>query len=928
MDASAFIHRAFHAMGNLTAPDGQPTGAIFGYVNSLFKLIKDRQPQALAVVFDSRGKGRRHALYPQYKENRPPMDPDLASQQEPIREITKALGLFSLETPGFEADDIIASLAQDLTANGHQVVIVSGDKDFYQLLSDKISMYDPSPKKDSALTAEAFRERFDLEPPAFLQMQALMGDSSDNIPGVPKIGIVNAQKLIKQFGTIDNLYQNLNEIKSKSAQENLAAHEAEARISLELARLGAPDTPKIAIEDLKPQPPDLTTLNALFKKLDFNRFNAEIKRLYGESSLFDPKGPSAVDSSSPKEPAPMGEVTGEVTSGIDYASYVLVNPHSLSDLLEKLAQAKSLALDLKTDNQPPLNASIVGLSLALGPNQAYYLPFQARDLTSEARLDLNETLEKLTPLLTDSTKALMAHNAKAAWLTLAQRGVNLPAPQGDPALAAYLLNPVNQNGLSHLSLKLLGIQPLDLAPYIDLKKASFGDLDVATALKSSAESADLTYRLAVKCGFDLAKNPPLLALYQKVELPLTELLARLEKRGILIDQKALLTLSEEFGREIAARERKIQALAGQLFNVASTKALEKVLFTDLGLKVGKKTAKKTAYSTDSEVLRELMAGPNPHPILPEILAFREISKLKNTYADKLPNFADANGRVHTTFNQTQTATGRLSSSEPNLQNIPTRSEEGKKFRACFVAENGQVLVGADYSQIELRIMAHFSQDHALLAAFANHEDVHAQTAARIFGVPLNEVTSTQRRQAKAINFGVIFGQGAFGLAKKLEISRTAASSIIDDYFQRFSGVKNYMDKVILEAKKTGHLTTWFGRPRPLEAINALGTQARRGAERIAINTPIQGTAADIIKMAMIEVDRELQKRGLKAQLLLQVHDELVVEAPEEEAAEVKTILAATMVKAAREPLVPWPPQGPITVAMEVDVSAGPSWASA
>ncbi|MDR2422115.1 MAG: DNA polymerase I, partial [Deltaproteobacteria bacterium] len=894
MDASAFIHRGFHAMGGLSGPLGQPTGAIFGYANSLLSLIKDKKPELLAIVFDSRGPGRRHGIYPKYKENRGPMPDDLAQQQAPIRELTEALGLYSLEKEGFEADDLIATFARRLVKADYEVVIVSGDKDFYQLLSEKVSMFDPSPKKSSAMNAESFRAKYDgLEPAAFLEMQGLMGDSSDNIPGVPKVGEVTAKKLIQKYGTVANLYKSLEEgaeVATKAIQESLKNHRDEALVSLELARLGADDVPEVDFNLLRPRSPDLAKLGQLCRELGFTRLQGEIRRIYGDGEAtlsFSPPqnglagggpvglkpgsvDPAASDRQSLSQASPAGSEPLKVTASavVDYDKYQLIGQGDFEALLEKLAQAETIALDLETDSVSAAKANVVGLSLATGPNEACYLPFKHLGARESENLNLGHCLEKLGPILKDPTKKLLAQNAKFDWLILARHDLPLPPPQGDPLLASYLLNPDDRHGLDVLSSRILNHRTIAFADLGLGKNETFGSLSLERAVRYAAEDADLAYRLAGALGKELSGHPQLLALYEKVELPLSELLMRMELAGALIDKEAISTIGQELGQGLVELEKKIYSLAGKFFNVGSPKQLSEVLFNDLNLKAGKKTAKKTGFSTDNEVLSELA---HAHPIVPEILKWRETAKLKNTYADKLPLSADESGRIHTTFNQAMTATGRLSSSDPNLQNIPARSPEGQKIRSFFVAPPGSVLVGADYSQIELRIMAHFSQDKALKEAFKNDEDIHAETAARIFRKKMAEVTPAERRQAKTINFGVIYGQGPYGLSKRLGVEHSAAKILIDDYFARFPGIRDYMAQIKLNAQKAGQVETWFGRVRRLEGLNSLNVQVRREAERMAINTPIQGTAADLIKMAMLKADEALKKRGLKARLILQVH---------------------------------------------------------
>ena len=897
MDASAFIHRAFHAIRNLTTRGGRPTGAIYGFAGTLLKLLRDQAPPALAVVFDSPEHGRRHETYPDYKANRGPLDEDLKSQFPDIRRLVEALGLFSLERPGFEADDLIAAAARAFTAQGLEVVIVSSDKDFYQLLSERISMYDPDPKKDSALTLAAFRERYDgLDPAAFLEMQALMGDSSDNIPGVPQVGEKTALKLISRFGDLDNLYARLEEVTPEKLRANLAAHREAAYVSRELASLGQGAAVDFEVRDLRPRPPDQGLMTALFTELEFTRLIRDL-----------PASPSAPG---PQEPP------------VTYEGYVLVDgPDGWKDLESALAGARGpLAVDLETDGLSPSRAALVGLSLCAEPGRAFYIPVGHRTLGAANQ---PQALDKIGPWLTAPRPPKIGQNAKFDWLVLARHGLDLPPPADDPMLASYLLDPEARHGLDHLSRRHLGHTPIAYKDLLPDPKKNFSDLSPEEARDYAAEDADLTFRLAGLLRAGLKENPALAALYEEVELPLEALLAKMEGAGILLDVPALERLSRELGGQLKNMEEKIFSLAGRSFNIASPRQLAEVLFREQGLTPLKKTAKKTGFSTDDEVLAELALI---HPLPRAIREWRSLDKLKSTYTDRLPRAVNPEtGRVHTSYNQTQTATGRLSSSEPNLQNIPARGEEGRRLREAFLAPPGFSLVSADYSQIELRILAHFSGDEALIGAFRRNEDIHTQTAAEIFGLPAGAVTADLRREAKTINFGVVYGQGAFALGKQLGIPQAQARDFIDRYFQRFPGVRRYMEETRAEARAAGQVTTWFGRLRRLPGLTG-GYQARQEAERMAINTPIQGTAADLIKMAMLAVARRLAAEHPRARLLLQVHDELVVEAPEAEVQAVSALLAAEMAGAAEAP--PLSGARALTVPLKVEVGAGPNWAEA
>ena len=901
MDASAFIHRAFHAIRNLSTKGGRPTGAVYGFTATLLKLLKDKKPDALAVVFDNREKGRRYDIYPEYKANRGPMDEDLQLQQEPIRQIVEALGLFSLEKPGFEADDLIAAAARRFVAEDREVVIVSSDKDFYQLLSDRISMYDPDPKKDSALSSDAFQERFGLEPSAFLEMQALMGDSSDNIPGVPKVGEKTAQKLIAQFGTLDNIYAKINEVTPEKLRENLKANKESAYLSRELASLGHGAEADFSLTELKPAEPDRQKLAALFQELEFSRL---LKELTPEAET----KPQAPD---------------QKQATVSYDKYLLVtNADTWSRLAEALKKAEVLSVDLETDSPSPSRCRLVGMSLCAEPGQAFYIPISHQTLGAENQ-SWDEVAAKVGPYLTAPHPKKIGQNAKFDWLILSRYGLELPAPADDPMLASYLLDPESRHGMDHLSVRYLGHQPIAFKEVVPDSKSNFGDLRPEAALDYAAEDADVTLRLAEILRERLSEEEKLLRLYEEVELPLEALLAQMERRGVLIDSGRLAKISEELGSQLKAIEQKIFALAGRPFNIGSPKQLSEVLFNEQGLTPLKKTAKKTGFSTDDEVLAELALT---HPLPHEIREWRTLDKLKSTYTDKLPKEINSStGRIHTSYNQTQTSTGRLSSSEPNLQNIPARGENGRRIRSAFIAPEGYVIVAADYSQIELRVLAHFSQDQSMVQAFANDEDIHTQTAVEIFGVPPHEVTPALRREAKTINFGVVYGQGAFALGKQLGIPQAQARDFIERYFARFPGVKRYMEETKEEARSTGRVTTWFGRHRLLRGLTG-GYQARQEAERMAINTPIQGTAADLIKMAMLAVEARLRLEGSQASLIMQVHDELVLEAPEKEAEAVGKLVTEEMARVGSKP--PLKNSEALTVPLKVDVGIGGSWAEA
>jgi DNA polymerase-1 len=942
MDASAFIHRSFHALGNMATRAGVPTGAAFGFTNALLRLLRESRPTYLGVIFDSKGKTRRHGLYPEYKATRKPMDPRLASQMEPIREIVRALGLVALEKEGYEADDIIASLCRLAVSESKPVVIVSGDKDFYQLLSPTVSMYDPDPKKNSAMTLESFKARFKIEPEAFLDVQALKGDSSDNIPGVPKVGDVTALKLISDWGSLDNLYKNLSRVTNDKIRLSLTENEATARLSRALAKLGEGLEPMVPIEGLRPGKPDAQALFPVLSSLEFSKFANDLRKSgpvwLGEDMA---KGFVAEAASAPAPKRVVTRLFGPGSAdhgepgddGAPGARAVLVDGSGpWAELTEALAAARAAGgpvglahelsgadMDLASGRE---GGALVGLALAPREGLGFYVPINHQ---GHANQPPDLVREKLGGFLAGPRPVRVAHNAKALSHALSgllgARDAGGPAPE-DPMLAAYLLNPDDRNDLPSLGAKYLGL-PLDRLAGTETKRPNPALDPPEASLSRAAARAVATLDLGRELNGRLGKDPALERLYFQLELPLSGLLARIEEIGVPVDPVALGALSAEMEKSLGGMAERIYSQADRRFNIGSPKQLAEVLFEDMKLPTAKKTAKKTGYSTDNEVLTELALL---YPIASDILGYREISKLKNTYADKLPlAINQATGRIHTTYNQALTVTGRLSSSEPNLQNIPAKSEEGRRIRSAFTAAPGSLLLSADYSQIELRIMAHFSGDKSLIEAFRDNDDIHAQTAAEIFGLPPGEVPPDARRQAKTINFGIIYGQGPFGLSKQLNIPFQDAKRFIDRYFERFPGVLAYMERTRKEAARNGFVTTWYGRRRYLPGLADVGA-AKREAERMAINTPIQGTAADIIKMAMIQVDRAIQAKKMASRIIMQVHDELVLEVPEAELPDATALVTSEMEAVGQKPLMDG--ARPLTVNLRVDAAHGRSWVHA
>lgn len=881
VDASTFIHRSYHAIRGLATKNGRPTNAVYGFVATLQKLLREKEPSYVGVFYDSKGPSFRRELYEEYKANRPTMPEDLQVQQEPIRKVVEALGLKSWEAEGIEADDLIAAAAMKALEAGDQVVIVSSDKDFYQLLSDRVTMYDPNPQKESSMTPEELKDKYGVSPSGFLEMQGLMGDSTDNIPGVPGVGEKTAAKLISQFETLENLYDRLEEVPGEKLRAKLKEHRDSAFLSRRLAGLRTDLPLALAPENLALDKPDPKKLREIYQDLEFSRFLADL----------DP------------------------VRTISYDDYHLIqSEQDLSNLLQELAGISRLSVDLETTSLDPARAEIVGISLCAKPGRSFYLPLGHQNLDAR-NLELNKTLDLLGQWLENDQIEKIGQNFKYDFLILLRHGVRPGPVGGDPMIASYLLNPgAAGHGLNQLSLDYLNHDPIKYDDVVGRKGRGFEEISPEEAREYACEDADLALRLD-----DLLREKieemGLTALYRNLELPLIEVLAEMEMTGIRLDLELLKDLSTEFELKMQGIEQNIYKLAGREFNINSPKQLGEVLFEDLGLPQGKKTRKKTGYSTDVEVLTELAVN---HELPAEVLNYRTLSKLKSTYVDALSELVNpATGRVHTNFNQAVAATGRLSSSDPNLQNIPIRTEEGRRLREAFITDSGWKILAADYSQIELRILAHYSRDDVLQDAFRRSEDIHTRTAAEVFGVMPGLVDSRMRREAKTINFGIVYGQQAFGLAKQLGIEKKQAQEYIDNYFERYSGVKEYMDETIAQARQNGYVTTLLGRRRPLPEINAKNYQTRSMAERMAINTPIQGTAADLIKKAMIEVRKSLQEAGFKTRMLLQVHDELVFEAPENEAER-----AAELIRRAMENVFV------LDVPLVVDIALGNNWAEA
>ena len=847
IDGSAYIYRAYHAIRPLSTSRGLPTHAVFGFLSILRRLLRERSPEYLAVAFDTRGPVFRHRLYDRYKANRPPMPEDLAVQIPYIRESVAAHRILVLEHDDQEADDLIASVTARMTGQGRRVVVVSGDKDLLQLVSADVTLWDPM--NDRVMDEAAVAEKYGLPPGQLLDYFALTGDSSDNIPGVPGIGPKSAQKLIGAYHTLENLYQAAPEMKPGKAVRQLLDHREQAFLSRDLVRLNHSAEVPAEIERYRVQEPDIDRLRTLYAELEFHSLLKE------------------------DLPAPR----------IDTSRFHLVGDAAgLARLAKRLEGIDLVAVDTETDSLDTLSAHLVGVSLCVGDGEAWYLPCGHRDAQGAlqpGQLRLDDLVRTLRPVLTDGRSTKIGHNLKFDLAVLAaphNGGLELAGPLYDTMVGAWLIDPDRRSYKLDDLCKELGLRMTGFAEVTAGDKAAdaFARVGLEAAGDYSCEDVYGALQLYRQQVEQLAATG-LDRLLAEVEGPLIPVLAAMETAGILVDSDQLARLSIEFGQRLQTFEEEIFRVAGEPFNINSPRQLGEILFEKLQLPRGRKT--KTGWSTDVQVLESLSLT---HELPALVLQYRNLAKLKSTYVDRLASLRNPHtGRVHTSFNQCGTATGRLSSSNPNLQNIPIRTEEGRRIRSTFIAAEGCTLLAADYSQIDLRVLAHYSEDRELTAAFHAGQDIHRRTAAEIFFVNPELVTAEMRRVAKTINFGIIYGMSSFGLSTQLHISRKEAQTFIDRYLAHFSGIKEFMESVVGQARTDGFVTTLLGRRRYLADINSTNRVRREMAERTAINTPIQGTAADIIKLAMLRVHRELRARGLQARMLLQIHDELVFEVP-------------------------------------------------
>jgi len=912
IDGSGYIFRAYHALPPLTRSDGTPVGAVQGFCNMLWKLLEDLkgddQPSHLAVIFDHSGKSFRNDLYPQYKAHRPPAPEDLVPQFSIIRDATRAFGTPCIEMENYEADDIIATYARMAEAKGADVTIVSSDKDLMQLISDRVSMFDAM--KNKRIQAPEVMEKFGVGPDKVIDIQSLAGDSVDNVPGVPGIGVKTAALLINEYGDLDTLLARAEEIKQKGRREKLLNHADDARISRDLVTLKV-DTP--VTDDMAEfglSEPDPDTLVGFLKEMEFRTFTRKVEEALG---------------------APAADESGDATAPIDRSKYECVT--EMADLERWIARAGEVghvAVDTETDALSATASGLVGISLATAPGEACYIPLAHIDPEGSGdmfdtgaapdQLDMDTALAALKPMLEDPAILKIGQNFKYDLGVLSRYGIDV-APYDDTMLLSYVIAAgLEKHGMDALAEKHLGHQCIPFKEICGTGKSqiTFDKVPLDKATLYAAEDADVTLRLweILKPAMVGRKKA---TVYETLERPMPAVLSDMERAGIKVDPDQLHRLSSDFAQKMAAAEAAAHEAAGREFNVASPKQIGEILFGDMGLPGGKKT-KTGAWSTDAKVLDELAAEGHAMPVA--LLEYRQFAKLKSTYADALLDHINRQtGRVHTSFSLAATTTGRLSSTEPNLQNIPIRTEEGRKIREVFIAEPGNVLVAADYSQVELRLLAHIAGVDALKQAFRDGVDIHAMTASEVFDTPIEGMDPMVRRKAKAINFGVIYGISAFGLANQIDVSREEAKAFIDAYFEKFPGIRAYMDAMKQQVAETGYVETIFGRRAHFPSIKDKNPNMRMFAERQAINAPIQGSAADVIRRAMIRMPEAITEANLDARMLLQVHDELVFEVPEAQADQLIALTQDVMMNACRPALE-------LSVPLVVDARAGATWGEA
>jgi DNA polymerase-1 len=878
IDGNSYLYRAFYAIRNLSALDGTPTNAVFGFTNMILKILREKNPDYFSIVFDAPGPTHRHEMYKEYKANRPGMPDEMKPQVPIIKEIVQAFKIHTIEKSGYEADDILAHIAKEAESEGIEVYIATGDKDMCQVISPKIKLYDTM--KEKVTEEKDVVEKFGVKPEQFPEVLALMGDASDNIPGAPGIGEKTAVKLLQEFGNLENIIKNREEIKNTRARNAVSNNIDNIRLSKELATIHAEVPVDVSVRDLVLSEPDWTKLKEYFRRYQFTSL---IKLI-------------------PDRHTPAPVKTEYIT---------ILDKDELKVMLSSVK--KEVTIDTETTSPSPMLAELVGISLSVDPAKAYYIPVAHNYPGVPEQLSKDEVMLEIKEILENAGIGKTGHNIKYDLIVLKKEGAQVNGIAFDTMLASYLLNPNRSNhNLTDTAMERLGMKKLSFKDIMGKGMKNFSEVPIEDAAVYSGEDSAATLRLKQHFEPNLEKEG-LDKLFYDMEIPLIEVLADMEMEGVKIDLPLMKSFSEKIGRELSSIEQRIYFIAGEEFNINSPKQLQEILFDKLGLKPTKKT--KTGYSTNIDVLDQLALV---HELPKEIIEFRGLSKLKNTYVDALPKLINPRtGRLHTSFNQTVTATGRLSSSEPNLQNIPVRGEWGRRIREAFIAEPGNLLLSSDYSQIELRIFAHLSGDRELVDAFTQDKDIHTRTACGLFNVTPENVTDDMRRNAKTVNFGIIYGISPYGLSQQLGIPADEARYYIDTYFDRFSGVKTYIESLIQDASAKGYVSTLFGRKRAIPELKSTNRNIKQFGERLAVNTPVQGSAADIIKISMINIWKRLKKEKCISRMLLQVHDELLFEIPEDEKHAMEELVREEMENAVK-----------LSVPLKVDIGIGKNWGEA
>jgi DNA polymerase-1 len=884
IDGSSYLYRAFHALPPLTNSKGVPTGAAYGVINMLRTLLNQYQPVHIAMVFDAKGKTFRDDLYPEYKAHRPPMPTDLQCQIQPLHDIIRAMGIPLLIVDGVEADDVIGTLAVHATQHGLQTLISTGDKDMAQLVNDHVTLVNTM--TNTTMDIAGVKEKFGVGPERIIDYLTLIGDSVDNVPGVAKVGPKTAVKWLEEYGTLDNIMANADKFTGKIG-ENLRESLPQLPLSKQLVTIKCDVDLTFAPEDLTIKPSDDDALIALFRELEFKKWLTE--RLENH----------------PQQNTPIATQYETILTQEQFQSW-----------LKKLTESKLFAFDTETTSLDYMKAELVGMSFAVEPHHAAYLPLAHDALGTPEQLNREEVLLAMKPLLESTAHKKVGHNLKYDQHILANHGVHLQGIAFDTMLESATLASGGRNDLDGLALKYLGHRMISFEDVAGKgsKQLTFNQVALEEATPYAAEDADMTLQLHHMLWPKIEADAPLKKVFCDIEMPLLPVIAEMEQTGVLIDADLLRAQSKDLAQRIATLEQQAHEVAGRAFNIASPLQLQEILYQHMKLPV-LETTPKGQPSTAESVLQELALN---YPLPKIILEYRSLAKLKSTYTDKLPEQVDPRtGRVHTSYHQAGAATGRLSSSDPNLQNIPVRTDEGRKIRRAFIAPPGYQLVSADYSQVELRIMAHLSGDKNLIAAFHNKYDIHSATAAEVFNIPLDQVTPLHRRSAKAINFGLIYGMSAYGLARQLDIDRKSAQEYVDLYFTRYPGVKHYMDDIRQKARSQGYVETLMGRRLYLPEIHSSNKMRQNAAERAAINAPMQGTAADLIKLAMINIQRWLEEEKVQARMIMQVHDELVFEVEDSVVKDVCKGIEKRMDSAMK-----------LSVPIEVSIGAGENWDAA